>query len=194
MISASRTVQNNLLRSDGFPIVRLQIDPLFRYVGNTSFILYAMAHVEQHHFVVADSRNRVERLLWFQFEGYLDNNQRKYNYSGMETIVLKELTFLHDADVSNIDDDYNERPTSDFAHVIDFLKEKGYTLEGDAMFKRLVWLDAGLRDELMIIYSEGLASTGHKIADLSKGGMATAEWLDLSRSLHERALASFVVQ
>ena len=91
-------------------------------------------------------------------------------------------------------DDYNERPTSDFAHMIDFLKEKGYTLEGDGMFKRLVWLDTSLRNELMIIYSEGLASTGHKIADLSKGGMAAAEWLDLSRSLHERALASFVVQ
>ena len=194
MISASRTVQNNLLRSDGSPIVRLQVDPLFRYAGNTTFILYDIAHVEQHHFVVADSKNRVERLLWFQFEGYLDNNQRKYNYSGMETIVLKELTFLHDADVSNIDDDYNERPTSDFAHVVNFLKEKGYLFEGDAMFKRLVWLDGDLRNELMIIYSEGLASTGYKIADLRKGGMATAEWLDLSRSLHERALASFVVQ
>jgi len=189
-----RTVHNNLLRSDEVPVARLQIDPLFRYAGNTSFILYDIAHVEQHHFVVADSKNRVERLLWFQFEGYLDNNQRKYNYSGMETIVLKELTFLHDADVSNIDDDYTDRPTSDFAHVVNFLKEKGYLFEGDAMFKRLVWLDGDLRNELMIIYSEGLASTGHKIADLSKGGMVTAEWLDLSRSLHERALASFVVQ
>jgi|SRR5688572_17353230 len=194
MISAPRTVQNNLLRSDGVPVARLQVDPLFRYVGNTSFILYDIAHVEQHHFVVADSKNRVEQLLWFQFEGYLDNNQRKYNYSSMETVVLKDLTFLHDADVSNIDDDYNERPTSDFAHVIDFLKEKGYTLEGDAMFKRLVWLDTSLRNELMIIYSENLASTGHKIGDLSKGGRSAAEWPALSQSLHERALASFTIQ
>src|SRR5688572_24517827 len=106
MTTKPRTVQNNLLRSDEAPVVRLQIDPLFRYVGNTSFILYDIAHVEQHHFVVVDSKNRVERLLWFQFEGYLDNNQRKYNYSGMETMVLKDLTFLHDADVSKIDDDY----------------------------------------------------------------------------------------
>ena len=194
MTATPRTVQNNLLRSDEVPVACLQIDPLFRYVGNTSFILYDIAHVEQHHFVVVDSKNRIERLLWFQFEGYLDNNQRKYNYSGMETVVLKDLTFLHDADVSNIDDDYNERPTSDFAHVIDFLKEKGYTLEGDAMFKRLVWLDTSLRNELMIIYSENLASTGHKIADFSKGGRSAAEWPALSRSLHERALASFTIQ
>ena len=194
MTATPRTVQNNLLRSDEVPVARLQVDALFRYVGNTSFILYDIAHVEQLHFVVADSKNRVEQLLWFQFEGYLDNNQRKYNYSGMETVVLKDLTFLHDADVSNIDDDYNERPTSDFAHVIDFLKEKGYTLEGDAMFKRLVWLDTGLRNELMIIYSENLASTGYKIADLSKGGRSAAEWPVLSRSLHERALASFTIQ
>ncbi|MDQ3004241.1 MAG: hypothetical protein M3R47_02475 [Chloroflexota bacterium] len=194
MTATPRTVQNNLLRSDEVPVARLQIDPLFRYVGNTSFILYDIAHVEQHHFVVADSKNRVERLLWFQFEGYLDNNQRKYNYSRMETIVLKALTFLHDTDVSNVDNDYNERPTSDFAHVVDYLMVKGYAFEGDAMFKRLVWLDADLRNELMIIYSENLVLTGHKIGDLSKGGRSAAEWPTLSRSLHERALASFTIQ
>jgi hypothetical protein len=62
------------------------------------------------------------------FEGYLDTNEHKYNYPPMETMTLNSLTFLHDADVLNIDDDYKERPTSDSAHVVDFLKEKGLHL------------------------------------------------------------------
>jgi hypothetical protein len=81
-------------------------------------------------------------LLWFQFEGYLENNDHKYRYSGMETMVLNRLTFLHDGNVMNIDQRYRERPTSDSAHVVDYLKEHGYNLAGDTMFKRLVWLDS----------------------------------------------------
>lgn len=187
----SRNVQNNLLISEGLPAVRIQVDPQFIYVGTTSFILYELAHVEQHHFVVADTGKRLERLLWFQFEGYLDNNERTYRYPPMETMTLNGLTFLHDGDVLNIDDDYRERPTSDSAHVVDFLKGQDYTLEGDTMFRRMVWLDADLRNELMIIYSEALGPTGYRLTDLGEGGPAFAEWSSLSRALRERSLASF---
>jgi len=189
-----RTVQNNLLLSEYLPTARIRVEPQFTYVGTTSFILYNVAHVEQHHFIVADARQRVQRLLWFQFEGYLETNQHKYNYPPMQTMTLNGLTFLHDADVLNIDDDYKERPTSDSAHVVDFLREKGYTLEGDTMFKRMVWLDADLRNELMIIYSEDLAPSGFRLPDLIKGGPHTDKWSALSSSLHERALAGFTIE
>lgn len=188
-----RTVQNNLLHSENLPTVRIQVDPGFTYVGNTSFILYGVAHVEQHHFIVVDPRQRVQRLLWFQFEGYLDTNEHKYDYPAMQTLTLNGLTFLHDADVLNIDEDYRERPTSDSAHVVDFLRKKGYTLEGDTLFKRMVWLDAALRNELMIIYSEDLAPSGFRLPDLTQGGPHAEKWSALSSSLHERALASFTV-
>ena len=72
-----RTVQNNILFSEGLPAGRFQIDPKYTYVGNTSFTLHNVAHVEQHHFVIANSAKHVERLLWFQFEGYSDNNKYK---------------------------------------------------------------------------------------------------------------------
>jgi len=194
MRSAPRTVQNNLLLSKRSPAAQLQIDPQFTYIGNTSFILYDVAHVEQHHFVVANSGKRVQRLLWFQFEGYLDNNEHKYRYSGMEAMILKGLTFFHDADIINIDDDYKERPTSDSAHVVDFLKEKGYILEGDTMFKRMVWLDTDLRNELMIIYAEDLSPIGFRVSDLTKGGAHADKWSSISKALHKRALASFAVE
>jgi hypothetical protein len=189
-----RTVDNNLLVSESLPAARFRVDPHFTYVGNTSFILYNIAHAEQHHFVVSDSRMRVERLLWFQFEGYLGNNERSYRYPVMGTMTVNGLTFLHDADVLNIEEDYRERPTSDSAHVVDFLKGQGYTLGGDAMFERMVWLDKNLRDELMIIYSEDLRPAGLQLTDLTQAGSHTDQWNSISAALHERALASFTVE
>jgi hypothetical protein len=189
-----RNVQNNLLVSERLPGVRIRVDPQFTYVGNTSFILYEIAHVEQHHFVVADAGKRLERLLWFQFEGYLDNNKRKYRYPPMETMTLNGLTFLHDGDVLNIDEDYKERPTSDSAHVVEFLKGQGYTLEGETIFKRMVWLDADLRNELMIIYSEDLSPTGFRVTELTEAGSQADKRSSLFEDLHRRALASFSVK
>ena len=61
------------------------------------------------------------------------------------------------------------------------------------MSKRMVWLDAALRNELMIIYSEILDPTGYRVSDLTEGGTSAAEWPALSQALHERALASFTI-
>lgn len=194
MSSASRTVENNVLHSEKLPIAQIQIDSQFFYAGNLSFVLYNVAHVEQHHFITMDAKRRVQRLLWFQFEGFLPDNRHKYNYAGLDTMVIKDLTFLHDADVLNIDDDHKERPASDSAHVVEFFRERGYTFEGDTMFKRMVWLDADLRNELMIIYSEALAPTGFSASDLTQGGPHASQWDSISKSLHERALASFTVK
>jgi hypothetical protein len=193
MAFIQRTSENTILRSEKLPAIAIRIDPAFKYVGSTSFILYEIARVEQHHFVVADSERRVERLLWFQFEGYLEDNDRRYRYPPMETMSLNGFTFLHDADVLNIDQDYRERPTSDSAHVVDFLKERGYIFGGDTMFKRMVWLDADLRNELMIIYSEDLRPGGFQAAELSTGGLQVDKWSSISEALHRRALASFSV-
>jgi hypothetical protein len=194
MPSVPRSVENNVLHSEKLPVAQVQIDPQFFYAGNLSFILYNVAHVEQHHFITTNERKRIQRLLWFQFEGYLEDNQHKYDYSGLENMKLNDLTFLHDADILNIDDDYKERPTSDSAHVVEFFREKGYIFEGDTMFKRMVWLDADLRNELMIIYSEDLASTGFNVSDLTEGGSHAPDWTAISKSLHERALASFAIK
>jgi hypothetical protein len=194
MAYIKRTGQDTILHSEKLPAIEIRIDPQFKYVGSTSFILYEIAHVEQHHFVVADADRRVERLLWFQLEGYLENNDRRYRYPPMESMTLNGLTFLHDADVFNIDEDYRERPASDSAHMVDFLRSKGYTFEGDTMFKRLVWLDPDLRNELMIIYSEDLRPTGFRAADLAEGGSRADLWSSMSEALHRRALESFSVE
>jgi hypothetical protein len=193
MAFIQRTGQDTILRSDQLPAIKIQVDPEFKYVGSTSFILYDVAHVEQHHFVVPDAERRVVRRLWFQFEGFLDDNKHTYDYSGMDILRLHGFTFLHNTYPMNIEEAYEARPTSDSAHVVNFLKEKGYRLTGDMMSHRMVWLDADLRNELMIIYSEVLDTTGYRSSDLAEGGPAASEWAALSKALQERSLSSFKI-
>ena len=193
MAFIQRTGQDTILRSEKLPAIAIQIDPAFKYAGSTSFILYEIARVEQHHFVVADEQRRILRQLWFQFEGYLENNNRTYNYSGMDGLSLNGFNFLQDAHTINVEEAYEERPTSDFARLVDFLKDKGYLLTGDLMYHRMVWLDADLRNELMTIYWEALDATGYHLSDIAEGGPAAAEWPSLSQALQERSLASFKI-
>lgn len=193
MAFIQRTGQDTVLRSEKLPAIDIQIDPVFKYADSTSFILYEIARAEQHHFVIADAKRRILRQLWFQFEGYLENNNRTYNYSGMDRLRLNGFDFLHDAHLMNTEEAYAARPTSDFAHVVDFLREKGFLLAGDFMFHRMVWLDADRRNELMIIYWEALDATGYRISEVAEGGPAAAEWPALSRALQERSLSSFKI-
>jgi len=193
MTSTQRTVQNNILRSEELPVIEIKIDPEFQYVGSTSFILYEVAHVEQYHFIVADAEKRVTKRLWFQFEGYLDDNNHTYNYSGMESLNIDGFTFVHNNYPMNIDEAVQERPTSDTAHAVDFLKENGYVLSGEILSHRMVWLDTDLRNELMILYSEKLDPSGTRASELMERGPEAPEWIAISKPFLERSLASFKI-
>lgn len=193
MSTLLRTVQGNRLSSDQLPTIQIEVDPSFTYAGGLRFILNEVANVEQHHFVIADAQRRVQRLLWFQFEGFLDNNQHRYQYEINEVLTLGGFDFLHDADVHDVDEDYQARPTSDSAHVVDFLKANGHGWDGETCFKRLVWLDTDKRNELMIIYSEDLSPLGYRMAELTKAGPPAADWALLFPALHDRALQSFKI-
>src|SRR5215470_15446328 len=131
-----RTVQNNLLDSSDAPIIHVKVDSSFTYVGSLSFILRNVAQVEQHHFVTTDPNQHVVRLLWIQFEAYLDNNQYTYNYPASTKLELGGYKLWHDTNVLNIDDDFQQRPTSDSAQGVTYLREHGYDLSGDTIFKR----------------------------------------------------------
>lgn len=188
-----RLVQANLLSSGETPVIQIKVDSSFTYVGSLSFILYHVAQVEQHHFVIADPDGHVLRLLWLQFEGYLDNNEHTYTYPTSAKLELAGYEFLHDADVLNIDEDLQQRPDSDSAHVVSYLREQGYDLSGDTFFKRLVWLDWAKRNELMLIYSEDLKALGLERAEVAKLDKRSPQWAELEQELHQRALKSFTI-
>ncbi|MCL4299983.1 MAG: hypothetical protein KJ077_29895 [Anaerolineae bacterium] len=188
-----RSVQENILYSGNAPAIQIKVPPSFTYAGSLNFILSDVAQVEQHHFVIADPSRHVVRLLWIQFEGYLSNNQYTYSYPHSTPLRLAGYEFWRDADVLNIDEDFQRRPDSDSAHVVRYLREQGYNLSGDTLFERLVWLDSAKRQELMIIYSEDLKTLGLDMAEVEKLEKRSEQWAELAQDLHKRALNSFTI-
>jgi hypothetical protein len=189
-----RSVKDQVLTSTEMPAVRIEFDKGFKYVGGHSFILYDVAHAEQHFFLDADKEGRVKRMYWVQFEGYLPTNSNVYRYKVDKTQVIGGLEFIADAYARNIKANPG-RPDSDGARARAFLEGKGYRMASDdVLSQRLVHLiDDAKRDELMIIYLEDLSGMGLTAADLAEGGRAAPQWGEISNGLLDRAVKGMKV-
>lgn len=156
--AAARSVTGQVLTSTALPTVRLEFDEQFKYVGQQSFVLYGVAHAEQHFFVDADAERRIKRLYWIQFEGYLPSNSHSYQYKINKQVNLGGLTFIADTFARSSVGAGKDRPDSDLGKAEAFLESKGYRIERNSLvLQRLVHLiGAARRDELMIIYAEDL--------------------------------------
>lgn len=191
----ARSVKDQVLISPEMPAVRIEFDKGFKYAGSHSFILYDVAHAEQHFFLDADKEGRIKRMYWVQFEGYLPSNTHTYRYRVNKTTNIGGLEFIADSYARNLK--ANPAPSdSDGAHARAFLESKGYRTAGDDFLsQRLVHLiDDGKRDELMIIYLEDLSGMGLTAADLAEGGRAAARWGEVSHGLLERAVKGMKIQ
>jgi hypothetical protein len=184
-----RSVKDQVLTSTEMPALRIEFDKGFKYVGGHSFILYDVAHAEQHFFLDADKEGRVKRMYWVQFEGYLPTNSNVYGYKVNKTQVIGGLEFIADAYARNIKANPG-RPDSDGARARAFLEGKGYRMASDdVLSQRLVHLiDDSKRDELMIIYLEDLSAMGLTAVDLAEGGRAAPQWGEISNGLLDRAV------
>jgi len=191
----TRSVKDQVLTSPEMPAVRIEFDKGFKYVGSHSFILYDVAHAEQHFFIDADKEGRVRRMYWVQFEGYLPSNTHAYRYKANKTANIGGLEFVADAYARNIKSN-SGRPDSDGARARAFLESKGYRMASDdVLSQRLVHLaDEAKRNELMIIYMEDLSEMGLTAADLAEGGRAAARWVEISNGLFERAVKGMKIQ
>jgi hypothetical protein len=202
----TRTVSGQVLKSKVTPAVRLEFDKAFKYVGSQSFVLYDVANAEQHFFVDADKDGRIKRFYWIQFEGYLPTNTHTYNYKSTKVVSLGGFDFFADAYARSLKGDLG-RPDSDGNRARAFLASKGFHMAGtEIISQRLVHLvDAAKRNELMIIYTEDLSTTGANggtgltdsrltAADLSEGGSARARWNEIAQGLLERAQKNMKVR
>lgn len=191
----ARSVKDQVLTSPETPAARIEFDKGFKYVGSHSFILYEVAHAEQHFFVDADKDGRIKRMYWVQFEGYLPSNTHAYRYKANKTANIGGLEFIADAYARNIKANAG-RPDSDGARARAFLESKGYRMASDdVLSQRLVHLvDEAKRNELMIIYMEDLSGMGLTAADLAEGGRAAARWTEISNGLLDRAVKGLKIQ
>src|SRR5688572_29207745 len=190
----TRTVKGQVLTSTDMPAVILEFDKAFKYIGAQSFVLYDVAHAEQHFFVDADKDGRMKRFYWVQFEGYLPTNTHSYNYKSPKVVNAGGFDFFVDANARSLTGNLG-RPDSDGARARDCFEKKGLRMLGTELIsQRLVHLvDQAKRNELMIIYVEDLTGTGLTAADLSEGGSARARWPEISQGLLDRALKNMKV-
>lgn len=179
--------------------VTVRVPARAAYVGSERFTLYGVADAEIHVFVEADSKRRVRRLYWIQFESFLAGlPDKRYDYSDNKRAELWGHVTWTGAGPRRTDSP--GRAGSDREHVMALLARSGYVLPPETMSARLVQMldDPGGtgrgRDELMLIYGEDLAPTGKTYAALVEDGATTPAWEPLEAPLIARAAKAFKVE
>jgi hypothetical protein len=181
-----RTVQNNVVRSERDPRVRVQLPKSAQYIGGDRWVLYDMADCELHALVDADAQRNVQRLYWIQFEAYLPTRpELKHTYDSPRHASLGGMDFYVDTWVRAKNEPM--KPGSDLEHIVDLIGKKGYHTPDGMMYVRLVYLFDEKRRELMIIYAEDTARSGLTADELRQGGKANRHWPAVEKGLLERA-------
>lgn len=189
-----RKVQRNVIVSERDPAVRISLPESMRCVGADRWVLYSNADCEVHVFVAADAHVTVQRLYWVQFEQYIPSRpELRYTYDSPRRTTIDALDFYVDTTVRG--EDAETPQDSDLEHVQTLINSAGYNLPPGMMSVRLVHvLDEQMRKELMVIYSEDVASTGVCAADLNPGGIAHVRWPAIEKDLIERAETDILLQ
>ena len=182
-----RKVVGNVVTSEHDPRVRIKLPKAARYVGADRWVLYDIADCELHAFVEADAQEKVQRLYWVQFEGYLPSRpDLHHTYDSPKHATIGGMDFYVDTWVRT--KDAVTESGSDREHIEALVRAKGYRMPETMMYVRLVHLlDNEKRKELMIIYGEDLAPTGFTAAELSEGGKAHDRWPGIADAMLERA-------
>jgi hypothetical protein len=182
-----RKVDRNVISSSRDPVIRVELPKSVQYVGADRWILYDIADCELHAFVEADESRNVQRRYWVQFEAYVPTRpDLHHTYDSPRHANIGGLDFYVDTWVTP--SDAQVEPGSDSEHIKALIRAKGYKLPAAMMSVRFVHLlDPQRRKELMIIYSEDVATTGFSAADLNEGGKAHDQWPTIADGLVGRA-------
>lgn len=179
--------------------IRIRVPEMASYVGAERFNLYGVADAEIHVFVESDAAKKMQRLYWVQFESYLpEKPELSYNYAdGNRPSALGGVrTWLRSNPVPTTGP---MRAGSDREHVFNILTRAGYAIPPAVMNVRLVQIlddPQGIgkgRKELMVIYSEDLASSGKTLAELTTDGKPNAAWAPLEQALIARAMKAVTI-
>ena len=179
--------------------VRVRVPKKAAYAGGERFNLYGVADAEIHVFVEADAAKKMQRLYWVQFESYLPSNDHRYDYaegntrfdlSGTPTWLVwgPRLTSAP------------YRAGGDRESVMRILSRAGYSIPPEVLNVRMVQMlddpqgTGQGRRELMIIYSEDLAPTGKKVAELVVDGKPNEAFKPLEKPLIDRATTAVSVE
>lgn len=177
----------NVIVSDRFPPVEITIDETFEPVGVYEGVLYETADA-QIHVYAKGAAGEAQRLYWIQFEGYLPEIDRTYDYSNSQRETpIGDHTYHDDFWIWDLRELEIEEG-SDTGVVLDLLEEAGLTFGPQLVGLRLVRLDEAKRNELMIVYLEDIYASG--LINLSPG--TTPE--EAIETFRTRAIEGLVIE
>lgn len=190
-----RYVEGTVFTSTYLPALRIEIDEAMTYVGMMDFILKDIARVERYVFVEADVQQRVERMIVFQFEGFLDNNDHYYRYRFTNPDTLGGHVFNHNTWYYDDAAEMARNPGAESERTRAFLEGKGYRLDTELMMSRFVGVvDEEKRNELILFYFENVRDTGFTLAEIAtEGGDIRPEHAALDAALKQRSLQSLAI-
>jgi hypothetical protein len=154
-----RDAAGRTLVSGADPAASFVVHESFAYAGGQSIDVLKVAGAEQHFFVDAADDRSIRRFYWIQFEHYYPDNKHVYDFSRIKQtpVTLGRLAFMGDVRVKQDYFTSDKRAGSDSLAAADFLRAKGFKLDGAFVTLRLFHLpDDSRRRELMIIYGEAL--------------------------------------
>jgi hypothetical protein len=152
-----REVDGGTLISTADPAASFTLDKAFRYAGGQSIDILKVAAAEQYFFIDSATDRSIRRFYWIQFEHNYPSNTGTYDFSAIpqKPVAIGRLAFMGDVRVSPNYFTMDDRPGSDSKAAADFLRARGFKLDGAFVTLRLFHLpDASKRRELMIIYGE----------------------------------------
>jgi len=204
---AVRSFDDGVFVSEADPVMRVRIDPVFKYLGSDQFILKEVASVDRHHWVKA-TNGEVQALIVIQFEGYLDGIDGRYRFSlpaeeniagsnyrfSPEAVHLGDHDYIHNTWAFDNRANAIENPGAESDRTLTFLAKHGYRIEDALIMSRAVRaVGDDSRKEIILFYMEPLASSGHDIADFPDGGPVSQEYDRFSAEVVARGQAVFEV-
>lgn len=191
-----RSVDANELYSTELPCLRVQIEPSLAYAGNLKTDVLDKARIDNYYFVDKNAEGQIQRILYFQFEGFLNNNADVYAYPDMQDIKIGEHDFGYDGGVrifrqSKIDE---QAENSDVWQTVDFLKVKDAQFAEGEFYSTLRFAQVmdNARDDLLIIYLERLEEASIP-EDIVAKSRHSHEWSDFCEQSLARALRTFTI-
>ena len=188
---ARRHVHDNLLISTDLPPLRIRVDPALVYIGVSEFLIKGLARAERHHFVEA-AAGRVRRMLVAQFEGFLPDNTRTYNYALANPMRLGTLTFGHQIQGYRV---AAEMAVPEVQHTAQLLAERGYAADDEQMVSRFdAIVGDDRRHELLLFYHENIRDAGHTLDEVFENTELRPAFDEVGQALKARSLAAFTLE
>ena len=191
-----RSVEDHCLYSSDLPPLRVQFANNLDYLGNLKSTVYETAQIDNYYFAERDNQGIIQRIVYLQFESYFPDVDAPHDYPSLKPIQLGNLAFCYDGGVrtyrqSRIDE---QRPDSDIAQTVAFLKEKGVQFKDGEFYGslRFVHLTGNKSEEVLILYLERLQEADIP-ADVIARSRNSDEWPSFCAEFLARALRSFTI-